>query len=98
MCLKILMNPIVGMTYSMPHNQRNTMKSKFWIPAIVVPFALAACGERTTTEEATTPEAPAAEEVATETEAVVEEAPVNEVEEEPETVEDPVVEEQTADE
>ncbi len=60
-----------------------TMKSKFWIPVMIIPFAFAACGEKTTTEEASAPEEAAVEAVENAAEAVeeaVEEA-VNEVEE-----------------
>jgi len=70
----------------------NTMKNKLWIPAIVIPFAFAACGDKTTTEE------PAVEETVEAAENTTEEA-VNEVEEiveeADETVE-PVVEDTVA--
>ncbi|MFU8892560.1 MAG: hypothetical protein ACNA8L_02925 [Luteolibacter sp.] len=67
------------------------MKSKFWIPAVVIPFALAACGEKATTDEVGAPEAPAAEETVAAEEPAEEivEAPVNEVEEAPVEVEAP---------
>lgn len=84
----------------MPRNQHITMKNKFWIPAIIIPFAFAACGEveveevETSTEETVEEVVENIEEAAEATEQAVEEA-INEVEEAAEDEEETPAEEGT---